>query len=255
MTLENATFVAGLDPSRPNGQDSLGEADDHLNMIKSVLRNQFAGRDNDRYDTSVVVGPRDLNDVVNHAQQTDLDALEARVTTAESTIVSNASSAGSDSAAALAAAQAAQATANSKITLAQAMDAAWPVGSVYISYNAVSPATKGLPGTWVQFGAGQLLMGGTEAQVTSVVGNVNNEVTLVGDNLPAHQHEYTILVDESGIEPPLPSYVNWPGNVSVGKDGDSDFYIDGLLTSEVGESAPIDITPRSIRVIFWRRTN
>lgn len=43
MSLENATFIANLVASNPEGTDPKSQGDDHLRMIKQVLKNQFAG--------------------------------------------------------------------------------------------------------------------------------------------------------------------------------------------------------------------
>jgi hypothetical protein len=56
MTVEAASFISQLDQTKPAGTDEAYEGDDHLRLLKSVLRNSFG------YVTgSVTVGQTELN--------------------------------------------------------------------------------------------------------------------------------------------------------------------------------------------------
>ena len=61
MPVEQATYIAELDPSRPQGSESISEADDHARLQKSCISNTFLGSDSDKWDTALRVGPRALN--------------------------------------------------------------------------------------------------------------------------------------------------------------------------------------------------
>lgn len=43
MSLETASFIHQLNPSNPSGADKLKEGDDHIRLLKAVLRNTFPG--------------------------------------------------------------------------------------------------------------------------------------------------------------------------------------------------------------------
>ena len=61
MPTEQTEFIAGLDQSRPQGSESLSEADDHLRLIKKSITATFVGSDGDHFDGPVSVGPDELN--------------------------------------------------------------------------------------------------------------------------------------------------------------------------------------------------
>jgi microcystin-dependent protein len=69
--------------------------------------------------------------------------------------------------------------------------AAWPVGSVYIAVDAVSPATKFGGGTWAFLGAGRTLVGFLEGDpdfgTLEGTGGAKT-VTLTEAQIPAHTH-------------------------------------------------------------------
>lgn len=68
---------------------------------------------------------------------------------------------------------------------------AWPVGSVYIAVDAVSPATRFGGGTWAPFGAGRVLVGLDAADVdfdTAEETGGSKSVTLTEQQMPSHTH-------------------------------------------------------------------
>lgn len=74
-----------------------------------------------------------------------------------------------------------------------ALLAAWPVGSVYISVNDVNPGTL-LGGSWVEFAKGRTIVGmdadQTEFNELEKVGGSKQE-TLSVNQMPAHNHTGT----------------------------------------------------------------
>ena len=45
MALESATFISGLVNTNPSGSDSISQGDDHLRLIKTVLKNTLPNAD------------------------------------------------------------------------------------------------------------------------------------------------------------------------------------------------------------------
>lgn len=68
---------------------------------------------------------------------------------------------------------------------------AWPVGSVYIAVDAVSPAVKFGGGTWVAFATGRMLIGidpaDSQMSVAEQTGGAKTK-TLGAAELPVHNH-------------------------------------------------------------------
>lgn len=61
MGLENANYIAQLDETNPEGTDSRRQGDDHMRMIKGVLRKTFP-----EFDEALLAKPSDLNDIVTN---------------------------------------------------------------------------------------------------------------------------------------------------------------------------------------------
>jgi len=59
MPIETATFLKQLDPSNPAAPDQIADTDNHLRLIKQVLRNTFPN-----VDAAVNLKPNDFNGVV-----------------------------------------------------------------------------------------------------------------------------------------------------------------------------------------------
>lgn len=56
MPIESATYIKSLDPASPGGADLMGDADDHLRLIKAVLKATFPN-----LDGPVTATPNQLN--------------------------------------------------------------------------------------------------------------------------------------------------------------------------------------------------
>lgn len=61
MPVEQARYISELDASRPQGTESLSEADDNLRLIKNSIQQTLVGNASDPFDTPLRVGPRALN--------------------------------------------------------------------------------------------------------------------------------------------------------------------------------------------------
>jgi hypothetical protein len=61
MPLEVATYVNQLDENWPTGGDKQDRGDDHIRLIKDVMKNTLAGSTGDGWDSPVTVDPAFLN--------------------------------------------------------------------------------------------------------------------------------------------------------------------------------------------------
>lgn len=64
MGLEAANFISGLDKTWPTGLDPINKGDDHLRLVKSVLKGQFPGVGGDGYSEAILATEADLNNCV-----------------------------------------------------------------------------------------------------------------------------------------------------------------------------------------------
>ncbi len=122
MALETGTYISDLVATNPTGSDPLAFADDHLRLVKSTIKNTFPN-----ISGAVTKTHTQINTAVDQAGT----AVQPSVMDA-----------------AIAAA------------IAAAKGALYPVGSIYINAaNSTNPATLLGFGTWVEFGAGRVLVG------------------------------------------------------------------------------------------------
>lgn len=71
--------------------------------------------------------------------------------------------------------------------------AAYPVGAVYLSDRATSPATL-FGGTWARFGEGRMIVGVNEADAdfdTPLSTGGSKTTTIAAANLPQHTHDFS----------------------------------------------------------------
>lgn len=166
-----------------------------------------------------------------------------------------------------------------------AVDAIYPVGSVYISVKNTNPSTL-FGGTWASIGAGAVLMGvGTTDSGVAINANANgttygsNSRTLVAGNIPQLTHSGTVTVHSAGAHVhgamgenysyTLNGFYNGNRN-NLGSSGGLDWDNGIWNTTENGahthtatvsigahgsaNPSSIDITPRHVGVYFWLRT-
>ena len=81
MGLETGTTIAQLVSSNPTGGDPTNQGDDHLQLIKSVLKSQFPGSGGDGYSKPIVTNENELNfsQGVTSSIQDQLDALAVEI--------------------------------------------------------------------------------------------------------------------------------------------------------------------------------
>ena len=66
MPLENATTLSGLDSTWPLGLDSASRGDDHLRLLKAVLKAQFPGAGGQGFSKPITVTEDQLNALPQH---------------------------------------------------------------------------------------------------------------------------------------------------------------------------------------------
>lgn len=207
-----------IDPAQPDPNDPAGQGDDQLRALKQVIQDTFpqvpVSTPADPWDIVLAVGPRALNDVINKATNADLTALDVRVGVNELAIA--------DHEGRITTNEAAIATFD---TPANILDAAWPVGSIFISADGGTPTAKGIPGSWAAVGDGRFLIGSASGHGGT---GGSSSVSLTAENLPVHKHTF-----------PLPSKNgDIPGTwVSDGKGEYAQNPVRFLLSSRVGEDA------------------
>ena len=77
MPLENATTISQLDEQWPNGSDSIDRGDDHIRLIKSVLKGAFPGPNGKGFSVPLTVDPTVLN-----ALAATLKSIDEKITNA-----------------------------------------------------------------------------------------------------------------------------------------------------------------------------
>nr|DAN91921.1 MAG TPA: baseplate wedge protein [Caudoviricetes sp.] len=126
-------------------------------------------------------------------------------------------------------------------TLDQILGLVYPVGSIYMSINNVSPATL-FGGKWVQI-KGRFLLGASDVYKANTTGG---EVahTLTNDEMPNHQH--SIWFPNSGGE--QSAEIGYPEAGSK-----NTYYAEASKTSGTGGGAAHNNMPPYLVVYMWRR--
>ena len=86
MGIETATFIANLNLGWPLGADTVAQGDDHLRLIKKVLKATFPGAGGQGLASAINVTEAQFNSLagVTSPLQAQLNALEARLAAIES---------------------------------------------------------------------------------------------------------------------------------------------------------------------------
>lgn len=81
MGLEATTTIAGLVSSNPTNLDGLSQADDHMRLIKTVLKNIFPGVGGTGFNIPITAKESEINFLVGvtSAVQTQLDSLSSSI--------------------------------------------------------------------------------------------------------------------------------------------------------------------------------
>ena len=61
MSLESANTISGLQIANPTSSDPVAQGDNHLRLIKKVLKDQFPGANGNGFDTAITPTEAELN--------------------------------------------------------------------------------------------------------------------------------------------------------------------------------------------------
>ena len=88
MPLESANTISGLDESYPLGGDFTVQGDNHLRLIKSVLKAQFPGSLGQGYAVPITATEADLNNLTGSTSniQGQINTLDNKVSALENTL-------------------------------------------------------------------------------------------------------------------------------------------------------------------------
>lgn len=245
MAVEAATRINDLDITKPDATDSKREGDDHLRLIKKVLKQTFTN-----VDAALSVAFSVLNGLPARIASLESSGFVRKDGTVEMT---GELRMGAKRIRAMAAPQSSGDAAtwdyvNLKVQL--------PVGSIYLNAtNGTNPASLLGYGTWERLGQGRVLVGegtGTDDNGTAwnfAQGETGGEYThaLTTDELPAHTHadgDYNVILKADGTGTP-DGTDNTSGEVKVNAYG--------TLQSVGGGEAHTNMPPY-LAVYIWVRT-
>ena len=148
-----------------------------------------------------------------------------------------------------------------------ALQAVYPVGSIYTSTIATNPGTTFGFGTWLAFGAGKVLIGqdaGDAAfDVLEETGG-SKDATLPSHTHaltdPGHNHQQFAIPNFSGngygYNSPVatPSAFTWPNGATAALNGDIKHANTGITIADAGSSATNANLQPYIVVKMWKRT-
>lgn len=121
--------------------------------------------------------------------------------------------------------------------------AAWPVGSIYMSLQATSPATL-FGGTWERIAYGRMLIGADS--VSYPVGSTGGEAThvLTVNEIPKHFHEMN--------RPPYTNTEWTDGYDTYAQQSSTAKWVTGT-SAVAGGGLPHNNMPPYLSVYIWRR--
>lgn len=217
MTVEvNARFVSDLNESYPRSQDLIKEGDDHIRLIKNVIKNTFPG-----FKSSLTISSDKLNKV------------DRSLTYDGDTLVVNSNTK-------LATGKQLDANSNRVVNLADPIEdtdavslkfvknsvggVAWPIGSVFLTTDDRNPSDLLGIGTWERVSQGRMIVGvGTTTDSNGLQRTFQNGATggeyfhtLTGSEVPTvAEARTTNLFSEVDLDPPR-SVSSGSGIVDVG---------------------------------------
>lgn len=302
MATEQANYISELQSGRPGREESVGEGDLHIKMLKQVLQNQFSGPSDgsDPWDVPLTRGPRYLNTLTSDIDdlpgsymtlqtaqtasgqkrftqpiQADQGIITEPIEGQPKNLVTGTSSetlvGHNDAALSLFGSDPndirytwpgnqSGVVLHTGNFIELAIDALYPVGSLYFSTNTTNPSIQ-FPGTtWVRYAEGQFLVGaGTHTDPGG-----DTKTTNAGQPTPGGRFEHTL--SESQI--PLHTHAvtgqaqNGPAGDYWLRDQDGNFAhrftsssaYDYGDTRGTGGGGKHNNTPPGIGIVVWRRT-
>lgn len=132
----------------------------------------------------------------------------------------------------------------------------YPVGSVYMSTNSISPETF-LGGTWVQIKDQFLLSAGDTYIAGTTGGSANHTLTI--DEMPSHTHIQNahrhLTYKNWGVKIGTGATNYLTGTSSDGFSGSGNYTDNATATNQnTGGDQPFSIMPPYLAVYMWERT-
>lgn len=276
MSVETARTIDQLDSSLPRNVDLIREGDDHLRLIKAVLKTSFPN-----FNSVMSMSSDKLNNLDKALTATDKDGnltfggamtmTQGKTLNMGNNRLQNVSNPAADT----------DAVTLGYLKSPAARSLAYPVGSIYLSINATNPAQSLGFGTWANVGQGRFLVGvgtGTDGRGTQRgfgAGNNNNgfyETQLNANHIPPHAHGVDIWTQNGGNHQHF--YNRWTrseggmqnaGHVGHGSQqagfirsgtewgGEHNHRVLGN-TQNTGGGARFDTFPVGFGVYIWQRT-
>lgn len=153
MTVEvSASFLTDLNENFPRSGDLIKEGDDHMRLIKRVLKLTMPG-----FNRALTITAEEMNYLDKAITFGDGDIHLNVGITSEANLSHNWNNAKMTNIADPVNAK--DAVNMQYLTSGAGLNAAWPVGSIYISVKADNPSTTLKFGNWQAFGQGRVLLG------------------------------------------------------------------------------------------------
>jgi hypothetical protein len=221
MGLETGTSISALDNSWPLSGDFIQAGDDHLRLIKSVLKAQFPGAGGQGFSTPITASEAEINfsDGVTSGIQAQLDAIAATVGGVQS----------------------------------------FPTGTIMLFYQAAAPTgwtqIAGDDNSMLRMvsGAGDAggAFGGTDSPILFEYDHdhATSGHTLTVAEIPSHRHSGNADEGSSGAGISAPNFRREGGNTGflytnyTGGGGSHSHGVTALSTT------PMSITPRYVNII------
>lgn len=204
MTVEVARTINELDKSFPRNVDLIREGDDHIRLIKEVLKNTFPN-----VKGVVNIAHDKLNNIDKAFKSVDVNGnivFEGAVSlTANKAFNANGNRIQN---------VAIPVELNDAVNVAylastEFKNALYPIGYPYITFDDTSPATILGFGTWTKVGAGRILSlaganNDTSGEANTYKLGANDDkaaysTKLVAENVPLHDHEVDLETTDSGL--------------------------------------------------------
>jgi len=217
MGLETAAYIDQLVAENPLGTDSKSQGDNHIRLLKSVLKSQFPT----------------LGEVVINATGAQINTLtEITATPAEINKLDGVTST----------TEQLNLVATVPVERTSIYDAVYPIGCIYQSTVATSPTTL-FPGTtWTAFAAGRVLAGydSGDNDFSAGLSGGSKTHTMTVAEMPTHTHDFTAMALVTGS-------LNTTGS-SVKSESQS------LTTEPTGSGNAFNIMQPYKVVYMWTRT-
>jgi hypothetical protein len=236
MALETGSFISDLNASNPTSTDLKSQGDDHIRLVKAAVKGTFPN-----VTGAVTASHTVLNTV----------SLKANAADAALTGIPTAPTASFG----VATTQVATAA-----FVQTALQALHPVGSIYTSTSSTNPSTSFGFGTWVQFGAGRVLLGVGGSFSAGATGGSNDAVVV------SHTHSASSTVTDPGHAHSVSGIGGWYSGGEAGsyvgggssRSNNTNASATGISVATTVNSTGVSGTnanlPPFIVVYLWNRT-